>query len=279
MCRLFGFRSVILSQVHSSLVDAENALGTQSIDHPDGWGVAYYVANSPHIIKADHSAIDCNIFKKVSGVVSSQTVLAHIRKATLGEKSILNTHPFQFGHWVFAHNGNLKKFSEHRDELIKLVNPDLRRFILGDTDSEILFFIILGHLHEKIGLETVDIDYDLLEQSVKLSVSQVVKIIGEYSKVDDAGDKETYLTFILTNGKEMIAHHGGKNLHYSTYKNKCGERETCPSFSEECESPTKTGKINHLVFTSEPLSGENIWIPLDLGQIIGVDSQMRLRVS
>ena len=43
MCRLFGFRSVIPSQMHRSLIAADNALGRQSERHPDGWGVAYYV--------------------------------------------------------------------------------------------------------------------------------------------------------------------------------------------------------------------------------------------
>ena len=38
MCRLFGFRSVIQSQVHRSLVDADNALGQQSVRHQDGCG-------------------------------------------------------------------------------------------------------------------------------------------------------------------------------------------------------------------------------------------------
>ena len=74
----------------------------------------------------------------------------------------------------------------------------------------------------------------------------------------------------------MVAHQGGKNLFYSTYKTKCSERDSCPSFTDECENATKTGFVNHLIFASEPLSGENIWIPFDLGQFIGVDSKMKL---
>jgi hypothetical protein len=38
MCRIFGFRSVIQSQVHRSLVSADNALMIQGERHPDGWG-------------------------------------------------------------------------------------------------------------------------------------------------------------------------------------------------------------------------------------------------
>ena len=117
MCRIFGFRSVIQSQVHHSLLDAENALATQSTLHPDGWGVAYYVAHAPHVIKSEATALDDHLFRRVSGVVSSETVLAHIRNATLGEKSILNTHPFQYGHWPFIHNGNIKNWEESRSTM------------------------------------------------------------------------------------------------------------------------------------------------------------------
>ena len=74
MCRLFGFRSVIQSQVHRSLVSADNALLLQSSDHPDGWGVAYYQEGSPHLIKSASTAIDDHLFRRVSGIVSSQTV-------------------------------------------------------------------------------------------------------------------------------------------------------------------------------------------------------------
>ena len=68
----------------------------------------------------------------------------------------------------------------------------------------------------------------------------------------------------------------GKNLYYSTYKKKCGDRDTCASFSPECEAPTESGYINHLIFSSEPLSGENIWIKMEPGEVIGVDEKMNM---
>ncbi|MGB1701181.1 MAG: class II glutamine amidotransferase, partial [Nannocystaceae bacterium] len=105
MCRLFGFRSVMESQVHSSLVSAENALVNQSERHPDGWGVAYYVAGAPHLLRSVQTAVNDRMFQHVSGIVTSQTVLAHLRKATQGQLSVIDTHPFQYGAWAFAHNG------------------------------------------------------------------------------------------------------------------------------------------------------------------------------
>jgi len=276
LCRLFGFRSVILSQVHSSLVGADNALSIQSTNHPDGWGVAYYLAGAPHLIKSEKAAVDCHLFEKVSGIVSSQTVLAHLRKATLGNINILNTHPFQYGNWVFAHNGNIKNFEKIKDSIKEKISPELKRFILGETDSELLFYLLLTFLSKKTNLSDKGCSVELLADSAKELVSEIVKIAGPYSNIDNAGEKETYLTFIITNGSAMLAHQGGKNLYYSTYKKKCGDRDTCASFSPECEAPTESGYINHLIFSSEPLSGENIWIKMEPGEVIGVDEKMNM---
>lgn len=279
MCRLFGFRSVIQSQVHSSLVSAENALGVQGQNHPDGWGVAYYIAGTPHLIKSDKSTVDDTLFKKVSGVVSSQTVLAHVRKATEGALNILNTHPFQFGNWVFAHNGNIKNFDHHKEQILSHIDPELKRFILGSTDSELIFYFILTKLKKEIDLSNRVCPYSKLEKAVKLSMEEIQKIIGPYSLIDNAGESETYLTFLMTNGESMIAHQGGKQLYYSTYKRSCPDRESCSSFSEVCEAATTTGHVNHLIFASEPLSGDNIWLPMKLGETLGVDSKMKIELK
>lgn len=276
MCRLFGFRSVIHSQVHSSLVSADNALAIQSNEHSDGWGVAYYLAGAPHIVKTSQAAIECKIFQKVSGIVSSETVLAHLRRATLGSKNILNTHPFQYGNWVFAHNGHINNFSRHKPELLKRIKPDLKRFIMGDTDSEVIFYYILSHLQNNIDLNKKDCPVRTLEVSVREAIDALVNQVGDFAEKDDAGKDETYLTFILTNGETMIAHQGGKHLYYSTYKNRCPDRESCSSFSPECEATTEGGHIKHLIFSSEPLSGENVWIALERGQLVGVDSDMKI---
>ena len=133
MCRLFGFRSVLSSHVHTSLVSADNALVSQSERHPDGWGVAYYREGAPHLVKAPHSALACSLFQRVSGVVTSETVVAHLRKATQGELSVINTHPFQYGPWVFAHNGNLKGFATARAALAQALKRRLDA-LLGDGD-------------------------------------------------------------------------------------------------------------------------------------------------
>lgn len=278
MCRLFGFRSVIKSQVHSSLVDAENALLHQSDAHPDGWGVAYYVANAPHVIKSVETAMDDHLFQRVSGIVASETVLAHLRKTTIGVNSIINTHPFQFGHWVFAHNGNIKNFAAKKEALLARINPELKRFILGDTDSEVVFYTILSKLQEEGTLHQRRVSRDELTVAVNKALKEIIAEVGEFHQNDQGPPTETYLTFLITNGETMLAHQGGKALYYSTYKNKCPERDSCPSFAPECEVATTHGKVNHLIFSSEPLQGQNIWLPLSPGQTLAIDASMEIQL-
>lgn len=278
MCRLFGFRSVIPSQVHRSLVSADNALMLQSQKHPDGWGVAYYVADSPHIIKSASTAIQDKLFRRLSGIVSSETVLAHIRKATQGEMCITNTHPFQFGSWVFAHNGNIKGFADIRDTLLGYIAPKLKRFILGATDSEVLFFLILSHIERRIELHRPGTSIDVVAEAARDAVREVCALTGGFHTENDGPPTETYLSFVLTNGNTMLAHHGGKDLFYSTYKTRCSEREFCPSLSPECEAPTQTGFIKHLILSSEPLQGENVWIKINPGDMVGIDWRMQLHL-
>ena len=147
---------------------------------------------------------------------------------------------------------------------------------MGETDSEFLFFLILSHLQNFSG-HLAQTSLSNLAEATKSAMQELIPIIGDICPNDDGANTENYLTFIMTDGQRMLAHHGGKNLHYSTHKSLCPERETCPSFSKSCENISKQGeRVNHLIFSSEPLSGQNIWNPMKPGQIIGVDAQMKL---
>jgi glutamine amidotransferase len=267
MCRLFGFRSVIQSQVHRSLVQADNALCGLSEQHPDGWGVAYYVDGTPHVMRSACTALSDRVFQRVSGVVASETVLAHVRKATQGSLNVLNCHPFQHGRWVFAHNGDVPSFVDHREALLAQVSPRLARYILGETDSELIFFLVLTQL---LRYGSLDSRFALVD--VVAALRRALSIVRECCA-------DSLLTCILTDGALMVGHHGGKELHYSTYKTRCSDRQACKHLTPACEAPTDTGFINHLIFSSQPLSGENIWTAMREGEVVGVDARMRLHDS
>ncbi len=202
--------------------------------------------------------------------MSSETVLAHVRKATQGEKTVLNCHPFQYGRWVFAHNGDIPEFEKYRERMLREVAPGLRRFILGDTDSEAVFFIFLSRLAE-IGPLSRRHSAEDVTRALKSALIKVREIC-------DGGpaDKRALLTVVVTDGDTMVASHGGKELFWSSYKNRCADRDDCPSLSPECEAPSESGFVNHLILSSEPLQGENVWLELEEGDVIGIDWRMRV---
>jgi len=265
---------VIPSQVHQSLVSAENALLVQSEAHPDGWGVAYYVSDIPHLIKSASTAVEDQLFKHVSGIVSSETVVAHVRRATNGTLSLINSHPFQYGSWIFAHNGDIPNFAEIRDELVAKIPPVKRRFILGDTDSEVIFYLLLSNMERRFDLKRSGYPLEDLAAAIRETLDEIHDVAK--ARCYDEANK-LFLSFIITNGETMVAHQGGKELLFSTYKTRCPEREICPSFAESCEAPTEPGFVNHLLVTSEPLQGQNVWTEMAPGEIVGVDWKMQFR--
>lgn len=277
MCRIFGFRSVLFSKVHSSLVSAENALMGQSRKHPDGWGLVYYIADTPHVVKSTITAESDDLFKHVSGIVTSQTVLAHIRKATQGKLTLLNTHPFQYGRWTFAHNGNIKQFHQFKRELLKEVSNEIGPYCLGETDSELIFHLILSYVNKLVPVNEVTPDLKLVMDGISNAVTKICEIIGKLSIKEAGIPTENYLTFVISNGPIMIAMNGGISLYYSTHKKKCPERESCSSFAPWCEAKAQGEMdVNHLIISSEPLQGENVWHKIEPGELVGVDSKMKL---
>jgi glutamine amidotransferase len=280
MCRIFGFRSVLFSKVHSSLVSAENALMGQSSRHPDGWGLVYYIADTPHVVKSTVTAESDFLFKHVSGIVTSQTVLAHIRKATHGKLTLLNTHPFQYGRWTFAHNGNIKNFDLVKKELLEEVSKEMRPFCLGETDSEIIFHLILTAINKLVPMHDPHPDLKLVMQGISNAITRICEIVGDLSIKETGIPSENYLTFVLSNGPIMIAMNGGMSLYYSTHKKKCPEREICGSLAPWCEAVAQGEmNVNHLIISSEPLQGENIWFKMGPGEIVGVDAHMKLNTQ
>jgi hypothetical protein len=274
MCRIFAFRAAVNTTVHHSLIRADNAFCDQSARHPDGWGVAFYVNDTPHLVRSLYTAQTDALFQHVSGVVSSQTFIAHLRKATVGETNILNAHPFQHGKWVFAHNGNVKDFAAKREAIINKIKPNFRRYILGATDSEVIFHLILTHLSDSIELNNENVPIEVLFKAIETTFHELEELGGPMYPENDGPPTENYYTMIITNGTTMAGFHGGKLLYYSTYKARCSVRSSCQFFAPECEAFVDSGHVNHLLVSSEVIAGENIWFPMSKRQMIGVDGRM-----
>lgn len=280
MCRLYGFRSSVASRVHRSLVAAENALAQQSERHADGWGLAYYVSRYPHLIRNAQQALSDELFRELSGVVATHTFLAHIRRATVGRVHILNCHPFQHGVWTFAHNGEISGYNANeaiRAKVNKAIDERFKPHILGNTDSETIFYIFLSYLARQvddihnIGVTTAHALY-ALKQTV-----DTIKQITEKHYAEEINQ----LTFIITNGSILIGYRDNKELYYSTYKKSCSEKQTCPAYEgNRCEAAVSDGLVKHLIISSEIIGGTaNVWVPIEQSDYVCVDHGMYFRTG
>jgi len=144
VCELLALSARLPTTVRLSL-DELARHGGETGPHRDGWGVAYMNGGDALLVREPEAAAHsrCMAFLKEQEIRSS-TVIAHVRKATQGERLLRNTQPFtrELGGTthVFAHNGMLPGIE---------ADPRFpaRRFLrIGDTDSEHAFCALLEML-------------------------------------------------------------------------------------------------------------------------------------
>jgi glutamine amidotransferase len=139
MCRLFGMSAGSEpARATFWLVDAPDSLERQSYREPDGTGLGWFDAGgAPHISKQPRAAHSDATFVREAREKSSRTFVAHIRFATTGGLTALNTHPFEQDGRLFAHNGVIEDLPVLEAEL-----DDAMNLVQGDTDSERFFALI-----------------------------------------------------------------------------------------------------------------------------------------
>lgn len=259
MCRMFGFRSAVPTRAHRSLVEAENALSDQSNFHPDGWGIGWFVEDEAMVIKSANAAHASERFKRASSRLKSHTFVVHVRRATVGVVDHINAHPFTFGRWLFAHNGTLFAFDDGlRAWMEERIADQFIPVILGDTDSEHLFYYLLSGLADA-GMKASgrgEIDGALMAQVVRDKLIALDDYALQH-KID-----RPIVNVILTDGRTFVAHRAGMPLLLSTQKRFCNDFPTCEEPTKVCMAAARPAgtSVNHMLVASEQIaSDENVW--------------------
>jgi predicted glutamine amidotransferase len=135
MCRLFGAAASAPIDVSFELLRSDNSILRQSERHDSGWGSAYYSADGePEVRRFAEAAHAAEEFDEVTSG-QARVIMVHVRRATIGDLKLENTHPFAQGRYTFCHNGTILKAA-------KLV-PPAGRAPGGDTDSERFFNLLM----------------------------------------------------------------------------------------------------------------------------------------
>jgi len=265
MCRLYGFRATEPTKVECSLVHAQNALMVQSrgdqsgITHAHGWGVAAYTDRMPQVERQARAAYDDEHFRRTAARVFSRTVVAHVRRASVGSVSLDNTHPFAYGRWVFAHNGTLRAFDAMREWMLEAMTDEHRMAIRGATDSEHVFHFVLSLWAKHPNLT--------LCEALRAGLQQVITQSRQTDAAATIG-----LNVILSDGEELVGARRGRTLWYVERDN-VQDCELC-GFPHIHHDPNT--HYQAAVIASEPISDEP-WVEIPEDTIFRVTSDMRLQ--
>jgi predicted glutamine amidotransferase len=137
MCRVFGCVAAEPVSIRHELLEAENPLIRQSEGHDSGWGMAVYERTDgaePALVRFPEAAYSDGEFLRATGLCG-RIFNVHVRRATMGELRLENTHPFCLGNYTLGHNGTIVRYP-------RLLEPGMRRPV-GETDSEHLFNLLM----------------------------------------------------------------------------------------------------------------------------------------
>ena len=176
MCRLFLSINVKLDDITlmNFFTQSNKKANTPGLSNPldsdyhlDGYGIfwlddtnelALYKSAEPYIL-------DYNFRGIFEQVVQSRFVIGHIRnigKTSIGDPSVTNSHPFICSHYLLAHNGFIKNFSQHKSQILDFISNKYIGKICGETDTEHLFYCLLTII-DNLKFSHIEDAYDSIE--------------------------------------------------------------------------------------------------------------------
>jgi glutamine amidotransferase len=248
MCELFAFNSRQPAAATFSL-SGFAARGGRTADHVDGWGVAFHDGDRCDVTVEDSPAAESALARHLGRhPVPARNILAHIRKATQGERLMENCHPFRrewAGRtWVFAHNGDLKSFNPVLDGSFTPV---------GQTDSERAFCWLMQRLQQRFGADLPDLpDW----QTLAAALTPWLHEVAEHGTFN----------LLLTDGRAMLAHASTK-LHWLQRSPPFGH-VSLRDGDLSVDLATVNNPADRMALVStEPLTHGEAWQPFAAGEV------------
>src|SRR5262249_62152431 len=109
MCRLLGLTAGREpSSASFWLLDAPDSLEVQSRRNADGSGIGFFdPPGTPVLDKLPEAAFRDQEFTREAKQARSPVFVAHVRWASVGGRTLQNTHPFAMQGRIMAHNGGV----------------------------------------------------------------------------------------------------------------------------------------------------------------------------
>ena len=241
----------------------------------DGFGVGWYapqISSVPCVFTSLTPAWNDQNLRRLSEHVKSSCFFAHVRAASPGMRVCeANCHPFQYGRYLWMHNGTIEGFWQIRRRLRSSLPDSLYNAIEGTTDSEHAFAIFLNLLR----------DAELPHSASELGQT-LIKTVRQLERwtAETKSAAPSYYNFAVTDGRSVAAIRyvsdpriEPASLYYSARgKYQCVEGECQFADCHACE--------RSLVIASERLNeNDGDWIRVAPNHVLTVNQELETRVE
>jgi predicted glutamine amidotransferase len=254
MCRLLGIASSEPTDFKIVLKEGPRSLAALSREHRDGWGIAVFDPERGwHVEKGVACAGEDERFHRLAVGSRGWMFVSHVRQKTVGETSLVNTHPFERGPWVFAHNGTVKDIAW----LTAHTSPERAAEVRGETDSEKLFAWLLTRLDE------AGTTHGPASEASDRAVGGAARTARERGGFGA-------FNFVLSDGQTLYAHRFGRTMHLLERGPSDAVRSSRRSHDGTIVETPWSQRRSAVFVASEKMTDEP-WQQVEEGMLIRVD--------
>lgn len=185
---------------HSLILQSYQSLERREPLNGDGFGIGWYqpeISDMPCVFTSLTPAWSNRNLQRLSDHVKSPCFFAHVRAASPGmQVAEANCHPFQFGRYLWMHNGTVEGFPRIKRRVQQSLPDDLFQVIQGTTDSEHAFAVFLNLLGNSERIASANELGQLLVRTVE-NLEQWV--------FEADVDGPSYYNFAVTDGQSIAA--------------------------------------------------------------------------
>lgn len=153
MCRWIAYsgspiypKNYLYEEQFSLVEQSQHARKSKSIVNGDGFGLGWYGnLKEPGLFRDILPAWNNENLRSLAHQIEARIFMAHVRAATDTAINRDNCHPFALEEKLFMHNGQIGEYLKIRRQLENLLDDRLFAARLGNTDSELMFLLLIQY--------------------------------------------------------------------------------------------------------------------------------------
>jgi len=175
----------------------------------DGFGLGWYTKSSldedgsPCVFKDVGPAWNNRNLVNLAKKTSSEVIFAHVRAAGPGMGVCSCTcHPFEFGRYLFMHNGQVSGFKKIRRRVLATLGPVAFNFAIenGCSDSAVAFAVFI----DKLGNDAEDAWKVLAPAKLQALIQETIVLLCEMCDEENIMGV-SLLNFVISDGYSLVA--------------------------------------------------------------------------